>query len=272
MLTIYAVSDATGETAERMVRSALAQFAGADVEIKRRGRVRSPEQVLEVVTEATGHQSLIIHTLVSHELRAVMLAECRRRSVDSMDLMGPMLDRLAAHLRLTPKEKPGMFEQLVRARSRQIEAVEFAFRHDDGVHPEGLSRAEAVLVGASRTMKTPTSLFLAYQGWFVGNVPIVPSIPVPKAVTSLRPERVFCLVMSPARLLQLRRARSTHLAIPADTYASPEVVQKEIRFTRKFASASGWRQIDVTGKSVEEVAREVVSLLPEEDRARPSEW
>jgi len=272
MLTIYTVSDASGKTAERMVRSALAQFTAGDVSVERRGRVRTPAQVRDVTQEAAGHQSLIVHTLVSHELRAQMLAECRRRSVDSMDLMGPMLDRLAAHLNLTPEEKPGMFEQLVRARSRQIEAVEYAFRHDDGLHPEGLRRAEAVLVGASRTMKTPTSLFLAYQGWFVGNVPLVPEIQIPPAITEIRAERIFCLVMSPARLRQLRRARSSYLSIPEETYASPEAIQNEIRHSRKLSAEHGWRQIDVTGKSVEEVAREVVMLLPGEDKVDRAGW
>ena len=135
MLTIYVVSDATGETAERMVHSALAQFTSGDVAVTRRGGVISPEQVHEVLQEAAGHNSLVLHTLVSHDLRRVMLGESRRRGVDSMDLMGPMLDRLAAHLHLTPKEEPGFFSQLMQARSRQVEAVEFAFRHDDGLRP-----------------------------------------------------------------------------------------------------------------------------------------
>lgn len=272
MLTIYTVSDASGETAERMVRSALAQFTAEGVSVARRGGIRTAEQVRDVVVEAAGHDSLILHTLVSHDLRDVMLAESRRRGVDAMDLMGPMLDRLAAHLRLTPKEEPGFFDQLLRARSREIEAVEFAFRHDDGLHPEGLHRAEVVLVGASRTMKTPTCLFLAYQRWFAGNVPLVPQIPLPREVHSLPAERVFCLVMSAARLLQLRRVRSSHLAIPDHTYASAEAVQNEIRHSRKISSDFGWQDVDVTGKSVEEVAREIVALLPVGDKTRRAAW
>jgi len=164
MLTIFVVSDATGETAERVVRSALVQFEEAPVRVIRRGQVRTATQLRAVVQEATGHDSIILHTLVSNELRRLMLAECRSQGVDAMDLMGPVLDRLATHLGLTPEEEPGLFKQLVEARSRQIEAVEFAFRHDDGQHPDELSRAEVVLVGISRTMKTPTTVYLGYQG------------------------------------------------------------------------------------------------------------
>ena len=109
MLTVYVVSDATGETAERMVRSALVQFEDAPVRLFRHGDVRTPEQVCAVVQEAAGGHSIILHTLVSDELRRLMLAEARTRNVDSFDMMGPMLDRFATHLKLTPQEKPGLF-------------------------------------------------------------------------------------------------------------------------------------------------------------------
>ncbi len=216
MLTIFVVSDATGETAERVVRSALVQFEEAPVKVLRRGHVGTPKQLRAVVQEAAAHDSLILHTLVSDELRHLILAESRSHGVDAMDLMGPVLDRLATHLRLTPQEKPGLFKQLFEARSRQIEAVEFAFRHDDGQQADELSRAEVVLVGISRTMKTPTTLYLGYQGWFVGNVPIVPEIPLPPALLSLPSERVICLVMNPRRLLELRRVRADYLGIPSE--------------------------------------------------------
>jgi len=266
MLTIFVVSDASGQTAERVVRSALVQFAEAPATVVRRGHIRTPEHLRAVVQEAVGHDSLILHTLVSDELRRLMLAESRSNGVDAMDLMGPMLDRLARHLKLTPQEKPGLFRQLIEARSRQIEAVEFAFRHDDGQYADELSRAEVVLVGVSRTMKTPTTLYLAYQGWFAGNVPIVPEVPMPPTLLSLPSERVFCLAMEPNRLFELRRVRADYLAIPPMPYASLENIKKELRHAQRLSTTHGWRQIDVTGKSVEEAAREIVVLLPVEDR------
>jgi regulator of PEP synthase PpsR (kinase-PPPase family) len=136
MLTIFIVSDASGETAERVLRSALVQSKPRPAQ--RRGGVLTEEQVRQVVREAARQPSLLLHTLVSDELRRVMLDESRRQGVDSLDLLGPVLERLATHLKLTPQEKPGLFKQLNEARTREIEAVEFAFRHDDGQRPDEL--------------------------------------------------------------------------------------------------------------------------------------
>ncbi|MFH1265547.1 MAG: kinase/pyrophosphorylase, partial [Planctomycetota bacterium] len=166
MLTVFVVSDATGKTAERVVRAALVQFEDVPVNVIRRENVRTPREVHAVVEEAAGQDSIVVHTLVSDGLRRRMLAESRLRGVDSLDMLGPVLDRLATHLKLAPHEKPGLFKQLAEARSREIDAVAFAFHHDDGQNAEELDRAEVVLVGVSRTMKTPTMLYLAYRGWF----------------------------------------------------------------------------------------------------------
>lgn len=263
VLTVFVVSDATGETADRVARSALVQFPDAPVVIRRRAQVRTADQVRAVVEEAAAQPSLILHTLVSDELRRFMLTQARLHDVDAMDLMGPLLDRLATHLDLSPQEKPGLFRQLEEARSRAIEAVEFAFRHDDGQASEDLDRAEVVLVGISRTMKTPTTLYLAYRGWYAANVPIVPDSPLPSVLLALPAQRIFHLVGSARRLAELRRARTAHLGIPSEPYASIAQVQRELRYAENLARRHGWQRIDVTGKSVEEVAREIMALLPD---------
>jgi regulator of PEP synthase PpsR (kinase-PPPase family) len=215
---------------------------------------------------------VIVHTLVSNDLRRFMLAECRSQGVDSLDLMGPVLDRLATHLKLTPQEKPGLLKQLVEARAREIEAVHFAFRHDDGQNVHELSRAEVVLVGVSRTMKTPTALYLGYRGWFAANVPIILGMDPPPELLSVPSRRVICLVMSPSRLQELRRARIDNLGVPAETYTSLENIREELRYSQQLSVNHRWRRIDVTGKSVEEAAREVALLLPREDQVRGWPW
>ena len=263
MLSIFVVSDSSGETADRVVHAALVQFPDADVRVLRQSQVRTAEQVHSVVREAAGQESLILHTLVSDNLRRVMLEEARRHGVDSMDLMGPLLDRLTHHLNLTPQEKPGLFQQLAEVRSREIEAVEFAFRHDDGLSPEELDRAEVVLVGASRTMKTPTMLFLAYRGWFAANVPLVPEISLPPMLEQVDARRVFCMMITPYRLMELRRVRAAYLGLLEESYASLETVRAELRLCQRVCREHGWRTIDVTCKSVEEVAREIMVLLDE---------
>jgi hypothetical protein len=263
MLTIFAVSDATGETAERVARAALVQFPEAQVEIRRRAAVRSPELVRAVVDEAAGCDGIVFHSLVSYDLRRLMLREIHVRGLDSMDLMGPVLDRFATHLKVQPQEVPGLFEQLSEAKSREIEAVDFAFHHDDGQNTGDLHRAEIVLVGPSRTMKTPTMLYLAYRGWFAANVPLYQGVVLPPALLALPPRQVFGLHIDPERLLDLRHARAQAEKIPPEAYASPANIRAELALTREICTRHGWMQLDVTGKSVEELSREIIAWAGE---------
>lgn len=260
MRTLFVVSDATGQTGERVLRSALVQFPHADCEIERRGGVRTPEQLHEVVREARERGAWVLHTLVSNSLRREMLHECRRQDVEGMDLMGPVLDRLTVLLRSEPQEKPGLFEQLAEARTRAIEAVEYAFRHDDGQRLHTLARAEIVLVGVSRTMKTPVSLYLAHRGWFVANVPLVPPLPAPAELDAYPPHLVFGLTMRPSRLLEIRRTRAQHLRMPGSNYTELPLIRDEIHVAEQWCHDRGWHVVDVTAKSVEEVAREILDL------------
>ncbi|MGW8256136.1 MAG: pyruvate, water dikinase regulatory protein [Thermoguttaceae bacterium] len=266
MLTIFIVSDGTGNTGERMAKSALIQFENAPVQFTRRAKVRTPEKVQAVVREAAATDSLILHTLVSDELRRLMMSEARLRHVDALDMMGPILDRLTTHLKITPQEKPGLFEQLLEARAREIEAVDYAFHHDDGQNADELQRAEVVLVGISRTMKTPTMLYLAYRGWFAANVPLGPGIHLPKSLLAFPAERVFCLLAASERLQQMRRARASEEAIPLEPYTALSQINSELDYVRQLCRKHLWQRIDVTGKSVEEVAREIILLLSEEEQ------
>lgn len=257
--SLFVVSDATGETGERVLHAALVQFPETDVAIERFGGVRDRAQVQEIVQLARERGAMILHTLVSHELRGLMLAECRRQTVDAMDLMGPVLDRLTLALRTQPQEKPGLFEQLREARMRAIEAVDFAFRHDDGQHTGDYERAEIVLVGVSRTMKTPLCLYLAHRGWFAANLPIVPGVALPAEIDGVEQRRIFGLTMRPARLLELRTARARYLHMGGD-YADLPRIRDELRHAERLFRDRGWHVMDVTGKSVEEVARSMIDL------------
>jgi regulator of PEP synthase PpsR (kinase-PPPase family) len=264
MLKVFVVSDATGGTAERLVQSALVQFEGAAVQLARRSHVLTSEQVRAVVREAAGCPSLIVHTLVSDELRRLILIESRLHGVDSLDVLGPMLERLAVHLRLTSQQKPGLFQQLEEAKIREIAAVAFAFRHDDGQNIEDLHRAEIVLVGVSRSMKTPTMLYLAYRGWLAANVPLIPGLPLDHALLAIPAARVFCLAIPSEQLRQRRLARAREEAIPLEPYASWEQIAGENEYAEKLCSQHGWNRIDVAGKAVEEVAREIIVVRTKE--------
>jgi regulator of PEP synthase PpsR (kinase-PPPase family) len=241
--------------------AALMQFTGAEVEVERRPGVRTEEHVHQVVQEAAQAGGFIVHTLVSDRLREVMLRAGRLHNVETIDLMGPLLARISQQLAVSPAEKPGLFRQLNEEYFRRIETVEFAYHHDDGRRASELPRAEIVLVGVSRTFKTPLSIYLAFKGWFVANVPIVLKAKPPLALFDLSPSRVFGLTINPVRLAELRRIREEYLGGATGEYAKPDSVRREVEYALSiFRSQPGWPVVDVTDKPIEEIASEILAL------------
>lgn len=173
MYHIFAVSDATGTTSERVLRAALSQFDASQITVARFGGVRTAEQVRDVVHEAQLKSGFIVHTFVSEALRRVVLKEGRDHNVTTIDLMGPLLARLAELLSTPPRSEPGQFDPFDPSYLQRIDAIDFTVRHDDGQNAHDLSLAEIVLVGVSRTSKTPLSFYLGYRGWKVANIPII---------------------------------------------------------------------------------------------------
>ncbi|MCS7178351.1 MAG: pyruvate, water dikinase regulatory protein [Anaerolineae bacterium] len=255
---IFAVSDGTGTTAERVIRAALTQFP-QDVEVHRFGSVRTVEQIQRVVREAARARALVVHTLVSADLRQAMFEEGRRHHVQTLDLMGPLLERVSDLLGTPPLAQPGLY--WMEDFNRRIEAVDFALRHDDGRNTEELAHAEIVLVGVSRTGKTPLSIYLAYRGWLVGNVPVVLEVNLPPILSRLPRERVIGLTVDPVRLAQLRQARLRRISPVVSEYADLRYIRAEVAYALDLFHRHGWSVVDMTSKPVEEAAAEVVALV-----------
>jgi regulator of PEP synthase PpsR (kinase-PPPase family) len=258
----FVVSDGTGGTAEQVLNAALAQFAGVEVRIKRRREVRTEAQVRQVVEEAAQVGGFIVHTLVSDRLREVMLDTSRRHDVETIDLMGTLLARISQQLAVSPAQKPGLFRQLNEEYFRRLETMEFAFHHDDGRRIHELPQAEIVLVGVSRTFKTPLSIYLAFKGWLVANVPIVLRTSPPAILFDLPPTRVFGLTVNPVRLAELRQVREKHLGGATGEYANPDHVRREVAYALNiFRGQHEWSIVDVTDKPIEETASEILALV-----------
>lgn len=255
---VFAVSDGSGGTAERVIRAALTQFE-KEVAVHRLGEVRTVEQVRQIVHQAAESQALIVHTLVTAELRQAMFEEGRRRHVQTLDLMGPLLERLSDLLEVLPLARPGLYGQ--EEYNRRIEAMDFAFRHDDGRHTDELEQAEIVLVGVSRTGKTPLSVYLAIRGWLVGNVPIVLGVEPPPILSRLPPRQVIGLTVEAGRLVQLRRVRVARMSGAARGYVDPGRVREEVKYALNLFREKGWRVVDMTSKPIEEATAEVVALM-----------
>lgn len=263
MHIIFVASDGTGRTAEQAVRAAMTQFEGQQIEIQRFSEIRDDIQIHELVIEAIQKRAFIVHTLVSDKLREELFRVARLHNVETIDLMGPLLDRMSDQFSVDPIEQPGLFRVLNESYFRRIETMQFAFNHDDGKRVEELQKAEIVLIGVSRTFKTPLSIYLAFKRWYVANVPIVLGIPAPEILYKIPPERVFCLVTYPNRLAQLRKARQERLGGTPFDYANPDYVKRECTYASQiFSSEPRWQKINVTSKSIEEIASEIIALLP----------
>jgi len=261
---IYIVSDGSGRTAEQALTAALAQFGNVKVNLIRRPKVRTEQRVINVIKEAKENDGFIVHTLVTDKLREAMLRGGRKNNVDTIDLMGGLLARLSEEFSVSPAEKPGLFGQLNKTYFRRIETMEFAFHHDDGQRVNELKKAEIVLLGVSRTFKTPLSIYLAFKGWFVANVPIVMGQEFPPIINKLLASNVFCLDTNALALAELRRARQSYLGGAVGDYDDIEYVRMELMYARNiFSRNPGWAIINVTNKPIEEIATEILTLKGE---------
>jgi len=261
---IYIVSDGTGRTAEQALNAALIQFEGVKVNLIRKPKVRTEQKVVSVIKEAKEDRGFIVHTLVTDKLREAMLRNGRKYNVDTIDLMGGLLGRLSEEFSISPAEKPGLFGQLNKTYFRRIETMEFAFHHDDGQRVNELKEAEIVLLGVSRTFKTPLSIYLAFKGWFVANVPIVMGQEFPPIINKLLASNVFCLDTNARALAEFRRARQSYLGGAVGDYDDIEYVRMELMYARNiFSKNPGWAIINVTNKPIEEIASEILTLKGE---------
>jgi regulator of PEP synthase PpsR (kinase-PPPase family) len=262
MYQIFAASDATGVTAERVLQAALTQFDATNVTITRYGGIRTPKRINEIVESAASVGGFIVHTFVSEELRRLILKEGRDHNVTTIDLMGPLLARLSELLAAPPRAEPGLYSTFDPSYMQRIEAIDFTVRHDDGRNFHDLEKAEIVLVGVSRTSKTPLSIYLGYRGWKVANVPIVLGVEPPRELLNLPRGRVIGLIVKADRLSELRRVRATRMGTSSQGYADLEHIREEMDFAFKYyEQRKDWPLVDVTTKSIEEAAAEVVALL-----------
>ena len=262
MHQLFIISDGTGWTAEQTVRAALTQFENDKVIINLRPNIRKGEQVLHVVKEAEAVKGTIVHTVVSKKLRNKILKYSKLHNVETIDIMGPLLAQLTHVLAHGPSEKPGLYHKLNKAYFQRIEAIEFAFRHDDGLKTEELDKAEIILLGVSRTFKTPLSVYLAFKGWRVANVPIILNMPLPEIINKIPAERIFCLTTYPNRLAQLRSIRDKHLGGDIGNYADVKHVQEELRYASRVYQTHGkWARVNVTNKPIEEIASEILNII-----------
>lgn len=260
MSKVYVISDGSGRTAEQILMAALTQFPDSSVEVVLKTEIRTEKAIREIVKEAAGQKALILHTLVSEALRDFMLRVCRIHNVDAIDLMGPLLSRLSHHFANSPKGEPGLFFNLNQEYFKRIDAMQFAFTHDDGLRDYEYDKAEIIIVGVSRTFKTPLSIYLAFKGWFVGNYPIVLGSELPDSLKHLEHGKVYGLMTEPYDLCTLRSVRQQYLGGFSTDYTSVANVKRELNYAMKFFCKYEWPVVNVTNKPIEEIAAEILTI------------
>ncbi|MBX6353843.1 MAG: kinase/pyrophosphorylase [Thermoflavifilum sp.] len=260
---VYIVSDSVGETAEFVVRAAASQFDGGHVEVRRVAHVHERTVIDETVQSAREERAMIAFTLVIPELREYLLRSAEAAGVRAVDIMGPMLDAFEAVVGQPPRRQAGLVRQLDEDYFRRVEAIEFAVKYDDGRDPRGLARADVVLIGVSRTSKTPLSMYLAHKRIKVANVPLVPEVAPPDELFQIKDEgKIIGLSIRPDKLNAIRQERLKTLGLTAQaSYASYERILQELEYAESIMARLRCPVIDVSDKAVEETAGVILDYL-----------
>ena len=265
---LHLVSDATGETLLTVARAAAAQFASVEPVEHMHPLVRTQKQLDRVLEDLDDAPGIVLYTLLERELANRLEEKCRTLGLPCLSIMGPVLQLFHSYLGGETKPRVGAQHALDADYFKRIDALNFTMMHDDGQHTDDLEHADVVLVGISRTSKTPTSIYLANRGVKTANIPLVPGVAPPPNLETLKNPLVVGLTASPERIVQIRQNRLLGLRAEhdADQYVDRQAVTEEIAVSRKLCARHNWPTIDVTRRSIEETAAAVMALLAERRR------
>jgi [pyruvate, water dikinase]-phosphate phosphotransferase / [pyruvate, water dikinase] kinase len=261
---LHLVSDASGETLTTMAKAAVVQLSGAKPNRHMHPLVRNPKQLATVMQHIESAPGIVLYTLMNPNLAELLEARCADLEVPCVAVLKPVLQAFESYLKMPSRAVVAGQHTLDAEYFRRIEAMNFTLSHDDSQHTEDLDKADIVLIGASRTSKTPTSIYLANRGYKTANVSLVPNIPPPRNLNGLTVPFVVGLVASPERIAEIRRNRLLSLnSDKFDTYADADVIKGEMAFTKRLCLQNSWQIVDVTRKSIEETAATIIAFYEE---------
>ncbi|WP_017548831.1 pyruvate, water dikinase regulatory protein [Salinicoccus carnicancri] len=263
-LKVIIASDSVGETGELVAKACLSQFnidESGEVLI-RYPYIETEEHVDDVVDLAKSKNAIVVFTIITPELRRYIQQELKREEVPSVDIMGPLMSVLEGKTEEQPYYEPGRVHKLDEDYFKKIEAIEFAVKYDDGKDAGGLGKADIVLIGVSRTSKTPLSQFLALKKYKVMNVPLVPEVVPPKELYGVDPKKCVGLKINPQTLNKIRKERLTQLGLKdTASYANDRRIQEELDYFNEIISKIGCPVIDVSEMAIEETANEIMKYV-----------
>ena len=269
---VHLVSDSTGETVSSVARACLVQYEGIYVQEHVWSLVRTPGQIEKVIASIERDRGPVLYTLVDQELREALRAECRRLQLPCVGVLDQAMSVLSVHFHSKTQQWPGRQHQLDEGYFDRIDAMHYTLAHDDGQSTHDLEDADVILIGPSRTSKTPTCVYLANRGVRAANVPLVPDVPLPEGLERATRPLVVGLTTDPERLVQIRRNRLRLLQENTETdYTDIDQVQSEVKAARRLYVRHKWATIDVTRRSIEETAAAILQLLAAQREAKTRE-
>ena len=263
MLKIFAVSDSIGETAEQVSLAAASQFKG-EVEVKRIPYVKELDDVEDLMKEINDNEScIIVSTIITVNVREYLTQKCLEKNISIINVLGPIVNVASSILNRMPDNNPGAMRNIDDVYYRRIEAMEFAMQYDDSKDYRGLKNADVVLVGLSRTSKTPLCMYLANKGLKAINIPLMPEVEIPKELFEIDRKKVFGLVIDPLHLIEIRKRRldKFHRIPTGIEYASDARILEEFEFADKIMRKIGCKTIDVTQRAIEDTALIILKYL-----------
>jgi regulator of PEP synthase PpsR (kinase-PPPase family) len=259
---IYVLSDSIGDTGEQVAKAAASQFNSGKYEVIRFPYITDKEQIQEIFEEAKNEKCIIVFTVVIESLKSYILEKSKEFNIPAVDLMTPTLDAIQSVVGFEPKRESGIIRRLDEKYFKKVEAVEFAVKYDDGKDTRGIKKADIILVGVSRTSKTPLSMYLAHKNFKVANVPLVPEVPAPDELFEKDPRRIFGLIANANKLNEIRQERLRTLGLSNNAnYASIERIQEELVYSKALMERLGCKIIDVSNKAVEETAGIIIDCM-----------
>lgn len=261
---IYIISDGTGETAATMIRAALVQYPDKDIQLIRAKNIRTEAQVPPLIDEAFGSKGLIVYTVASAQLRTKIKEMASSKGIPCIDLLGPLLENLDAYFGVpTTSAKAGILRAVDEQYYKRIEAIEYTVKNDDGKTLAELDKADVILVGISRTSKTPLSIFLSHKGWKVANIPLVLGTPLPEQLFKVDQRKIVGLIIDVDSLQRIRKNRLEKFGQdPGGEYASLSHISKEIEYAHQiFKQNKKWPVFNVTERALEETATEIIRIV-----------
>lgn len=270
---LHMVSDSTGETLITVARAVAAQYANVTPVEHVYPLVRSQKQLDRVLAEIEEAPGIVLFTLLEEDLVGRLENKCKEINIPSLSIIGPVMQLFHAYLGATTTGRVGAQHTLNADYFKRIDALNYTMMHDDGQHVEGLEEADVVLVGVSRTSKTPTSIYLANRGIRTANVPLVPGVPIPSQLETLKKPLVVSLHATPERLIQIRQNRLLSIGAHSanDIYTDKQSVTDEVAAARRLSARYGWALLDVTRRSIEETAAAIIKLYADRQRRRTPE-